>query len=297
MTTGASSDKAAPLTPSALRVTRATSDTISLAWQAASGESGPVNYDIYVDGTKIGSTELTTATVAGLAAQTTYAFHLKARDAAGNNSPASNTVRATTPAPGADPVIPTSTGTGPSQSTGTAQPAPTPSSQPRTRLGKVTTVVEGLKIPWGLTFLPDGSALVGERDTGTILTVSPQGQRRAVGIIPGVVPTGGEGGLLGLARSPWFATDRWLYAYHSSSSDNRIVRMDRCGRNYGWPVCEGSCDDSRFVDPVAEWPVAQASPSGVAISGGVAFMASLRGARLWRIPLMARRPGAQKPPS
>jgi glucose/arabinose dehydrogenase len=57
------------------------------------------------------------------------------------------------------------------------------------------------------------------------------------------------------------------------------------GRNYGWPVCEGTCTDARFTNPKATWSTAQASPSGLAIVGSTAFMGALRGQRLWRIEL------------
>jgi glucose/arabinose dehydrogenase len=42
--------------------------------------------------------------------------------------------------------------------------------------------------------------------------------------VPGVL-AGGEGGLLGLAVSPTYPQDRWVYAYHTASRDNRIVRF------------------------------------------------------------------------
>src|SRR4029078_715433 len=35
----------------------------------------------------------------------------------------------------------------------------------------------------------------------------------------------GEGGLLGLAVSPTYASDQWVYAYFTAASDNRIVRF------------------------------------------------------------------------
>jgi glucose/arabinose dehydrogenase len=35
----------------------------------------------------------------------------------------------------------------------------------------------------------------------------------------------GEGGLLGVALSPNYATDEWVYAYYSTQTDNRIVRF------------------------------------------------------------------------
>ncbi|BCB82439.1 PQQ-dependent sugar dehydrogenase [Phytohabitans flavus] len=92
-------------------------------------------------------------------------------------------------------------------------------------LGAPQQVASGLDVPWGLAFLPDGNALVAERDTGRVLQVSPGGgQAREVYEVPGVDP-GGEGGLLGLAVSPDYAQDRWVYAYFTSDSDNRIVRF------------------------------------------------------------------------
>jgi glucose/arabinose dehydrogenase len=86
------------------------------------------------------------------------------------------------------------------------------------------TLARGLRVPWGLAFLPNGDALVAERVTGRVHRVSRHGGRRLVGRVPGVV-NAGEGGLLGLAVAPTFAQDRWLYAYLSTASDNRIVRM------------------------------------------------------------------------
>ncbi|MEV0188145.1 PQQ-dependent sugar dehydrogenase [Kitasatospora purpeofusca] len=88
------------------------------------------------------------------------------------------------------------------------------------------TVTDGLKSPWGLAVLPGGDLLVSERDSARILRVPAKGGGKAVaGTVPGVT-SGGEGGLLGLALSPDFATDHQVYAYFSTGSDNRIVRLD-----------------------------------------------------------------------
>ncbi|WP_395293630.1 PQQ-dependent sugar dehydrogenase [Kitasatospora hibisci] len=87
------------------------------------------------------------------------------------------------------------------------------------------TVTDGLRSPWGLAVLPEGDLLVSERDDGRILRVAAEGGAKAeVGTVPGVVP-GGEGGLLGLALSPGYATDHLVYAYVSTANDNRIVRF------------------------------------------------------------------------
>ena len=88
------------------------------------------------------------------------------------------------------------------------------------------TVIDGIPVPWGIAFLPDGTALVGARDTGDLYRVS-QGSKQLVGHLDvrSRLDEGGETGLLGLARHPDFATNRLLYAYVSTDTDNRIVRM------------------------------------------------------------------------
>jgi aldose sugar dehydrogenase len=96
------------------------------------------------------------------------------------------------------------------------------------------TVATGFTSPWGLAFLPDGDALVSERDTGKIKRVLGGGDVRTVGIVPGIFH-GGEGGLLGIAVDPHFAQDRWLYAYFTADDGNRIVRMRYAGRGLGKP--------------------------------------------------------------
>ncbi|MGW2049188.1 PQQ-dependent sugar dehydrogenase [Streptomyces sp. NPDC001858] len=89
----------------------------------------------------------------------------------------------------------------------------------------VRTVAEGLNSPWGLAPLPEGGLLVASRDEGTITLVDAKtGAKTEVGEVPGV-SAAGEGGLLGLALSPDYASDHMVYAYFTSASDNRIVRM------------------------------------------------------------------------
>ena len=87
------------------------------------------------------------------------------------------------------------------------------------------TVTEGLKTPWGLAPLPDGNLLVSSRDDGTITRINEKtGQKTELGKVSGVSPAG-EGGLLGIALSPDYASDHMIYAYFTSASDNRIVRV------------------------------------------------------------------------
>jgi glucose/arabinose dehydrogenase len=84
-------------------------------------------------------------------------------------------------------------------------------------------LVTGLQIPWGLAFLPDGRALVGERASGRLLAITANGKVEVIQRLPS--RSIGEGGLLGIAVSPNYATDGWVYAYYSTQNDNRIVRF------------------------------------------------------------------------
>jgi glucose/arabinose dehydrogenase len=266
-------------------------------------------------------------------------------------------------------------------------------------------VASGFETPWGLAFLPDGSALVSERDTGKIKRIDPSARAgtnvKTIGRINGVTP-GGEGGLLGIAvATPQGSSTPVLFAYLTSATDNRVVRMpllnggkrlgaqktivtgipkatyhnggrllvgadqtlyiatgdagdpqlsqdpdslagkvlrvdfsgapaagnprakspvftvghrnvqglalDSKGRvwasefgerdadelnllvpggNYGWPEVEGRGQDPRFINPRTVWsPTSTASPSGIAIKNDVVYVASLRGERLWQVPI------------
>lgn len=266
----------------------------------------------------------------------------------------------------------------------------------------VQTIATGLEIPWAVAFLPDGSALVTERASGRILQVRAPSVDEAdagpaevteVARIPDVAAEG-EGGLLGIAVSPDYATNRWVYVYYTSLTDNRIARLrlggspepiftgipkarnhnggriafgpdgylyvgtgdagrrenaqdlatpagkilritadgqpapgnpfgdspvwsyghrnvqglawdDRGqlyatefgqnrydelnriepGRNYGWPEVEGTGGGEGQVDPIATWSTSDASPSGLAILDGRAWLACLRGEKVYRVGL------------
>jgi glucose/arabinose dehydrogenase len=313
-----------------------------------------------------------------------------------------------TAAPATNPAsTPASSSASPSASSPSASPSSSASVtlDPRATPTVASVVARNLNVPWGLAFLPNGAALVAERDRAHVMRVGPEGTSD-LGRVPGVEP-GGEGGLLGLAVAATFDEQPWVYAYYTAASDNRVVRMryeggrlgapqvllrgiakagnhnggrmvfgpdgmlyvgtgdagvrsrsqDRGslngkilrmtpdgkappdnpfpgslvwsyghrnvqgltfdgdgqlwasefgqntwdelnriekGANYGWPVVEGIGNEDGFVDPVAQWPTDQASPSGVVYAKGSVYMAGLRGQRLWQIPVVgsAREPRA-----
>jgi len=76
------------------------------------------------------------------------------------------------------------------------------------------TIAEGLENPWGLAFLPDGRMLVTER-AGRLRIVSPDGSLSpAVEGLPAIMVKG-QGGLLGLALDPNYATNGLIYWSYS----------------------------------------------------------------------------------
>ncbi|MFQ6394385.1 PQQ-dependent sugar dehydrogenase [Nocardia sp. KC 131] len=90
-------------------------------------------------------------------------------------------------------------------------------------------IARGIEVPWGLAFLPDGDALVAERNSGRVLRVSPGRAPEQVYEVPGVTARG-EGGLLGLTVSPSFAENGYVYAYFTAAEDNRVVRFRLDGK-------------------------------------------------------------------
>lgn len=104
-------------------------------------------------------------------------------------------------------------------------PSPLPTASPgQARPGEPRVIASDLEVPWGVAFLPGGDALVTERDSGRVQRVAPGDGTEMVARFDDVDPSG-EGGLLGLALSPQFSSDRWVYVYYSTDGDNRIVRF------------------------------------------------------------------------
>ncbi|MGW0600928.1 glycoside hydrolase family 6 protein [Streptomyces sp. NPDC002776] len=98
-------DTTAPTAPTALRATAKTASSVSLAWTAATDNVGVTGYDVYRNGTRVGSAPAagTTYTDTGLSAATAYSYTVRALDAAGNVSAASTALSVTTETGGGGP--------------------------------------------------------------------------------------------------------------------------------------------------------------------------------------------------
>lgn len=174
------------------------------------------------------------------------------------------------------------------------------------RIGPAEPILTGLRKAFNhqggaLTFDRDGHLFVAVGDAavrataqdraslnGKILRIDTQGRPVEGNPFGNEVWSYGHRNVEGLA---WDAQGRlWASEFGDKGADelNRIVK----GGNYGWPEVEGKGGRARFRQPLATWDVAEASPAGLAISGDRAFVAALRGQRLWEVPLGGGEPRA-----
>ncbi|WP_186762867.1 PQQ-dependent sugar dehydrogenase [Lentzea tibetensis] len=181
-------DNEPPSVPTNVRAVP-TANGVALTWTASTDNVGVASYAVFREGAQAGTSATPNATISGLAANTAYAFTVKAIDTSGKSSAFTEPVAVTT-------------------------------TRGRDAVGQMTRVVADTDVPWGLEFLPDGSALYAQRDSADVVRVTRTGEKTVVGHVPNVVSTDGEGGLLGVERR-----GEWIYLYHTSPTDNRLVRM------------------------------------------------------------------------
>ncbi|MGW3348359.1 PQQ-dependent sugar dehydrogenase [Nonomuraea rubra] len=145
-----------------------------------------------------------------------------------------------------------------------------------------------------LAFGPDGflyatTGETGDRDLaqrrdslgGKILRMTVDGAPAPGNPFGTLVYSYGHRNVQGLA---WDGSGR-LYASEFGANTYDEVNRIEPGGNYGWPDVEGRGSDQRYLNPILTWPTEDASPSGLAYANGSLWMAALRGARLWQIPL------------
>ena len=139
------------------------------------------------------------------------------------------------------------------------EPSPDESTDPDRGAPRVTgTVASGLAVPWGIAFLPDGSAIVTERDTRRVLRLVPNSDGGPdaeadvieIGEIEEAVPEV-EAGLLGVAVSPDFSVDKTLFFYATTAEDNSVFTV--------------TLQDDELGEPT---PILTGIPKGVIHDGG-----------------------------
>jgi len=91
-------DTQAPTAPTGLAASSVTATTASLGWTASTDNVAVTGYNVYKNGTLLGTATGTSYSVTGLTASTSYSFYVTAYDAAGNVSSASSSISVTTSA-------------------------------------------------------------------------------------------------------------------------------------------------------------------------------------------------------
>jgi glucose/arabinose dehydrogenase len=125
---------------------------------------------------------------------------------------------------------------------------------------------------------------------GKVLRLNPDGSVPADNPFGSVVWSYGHRNPQGLAFDS--AGRLWEQEFGNSVMDetNLIVR----GGNYGWPACEGTsgaCGTAGFIAPQRTYSTAAGSCSGIAVVGDALYIGCLRGARMYRAPIVDGRLG------
>ncbi|HEX6358382.1 PQQ-dependent sugar dehydrogenase [Actinophytocola sp.] len=170
-----------------------------------------------------------------------------------------------------------------------------------TTLGQPQVIVSGIpkaSIHNGgrLAFGPDGMLYISTGDAGQsgnsqnpsslggkILRVTPTGAAA-----PGNPTAGNRMWSMGHRNVQGLAFDNAGRLFASEFGQNTWDELNliQAGRNYGWPTVEGIANNPNFVNPLVQWPTSQSSPSGIAFSRNTVWVASLRGQRLWAVPVL-----------
>lgn len=167
-------------------------------------------------------------------------------------------------------------------------------------LGEAETILDGLPAAGyhnggRIAFGPDGMlyATVGDAGTtaraqdldslsGKILRMEPDGS------VPGdnpfedsLVYSYGHRNPQGIGWGP----DGTMYASEFGQDTWDELNLIEPGENYGWPDTEGITGEDELTDPVQQWEPAEASPSGMTVTGDAVYIANLRGERIIEVPL------------
>lgn len=88
---------------------------------------------------------------------------------------------------------------------------------PEATLPFTMTRVAEFNLPWRIAFLPDGRMLITEK-VGPVWLVTQQGEKTPVTNVPAVLSQG-QGGMLGVYRSPNYDSDHTVYLTYSEPGD------------------------------------------------------------------------------
>jgi len=101
----------------------------------------------------------------------------------------------------------------------------------------IETVVQGLRNPWGMAFLPDGTILVTERAGRLRVIKNNMLLNDSITGLPHITEHG-QGGLLSVLQHPDFSKNRWIYLSYAGKGND----------GYGTEVIRGKLDGMNLVN-------------------------------------------------
>ncbi|WP_167007861.1 PQQ-dependent sugar dehydrogenase [Mumia sp. ZJ430] len=141
--------------------------------------------------------------------------------------------------------------------------------------------------PDGTLYASTGDAGQGERSqdvdspAGKVLRMTLDGKAAEGNPFGNRVWSYGHRNIEGLA----FDSAGRLWAAEFGDQETDELNLIERGANYGWPQTEGPTDAKGITGPKAWWSTDDASPAGVGIAYGTAYVAALRGQCVWAVPL------------
>jgi glucose/arabinose dehydrogenase len=167
------------------------------------------------------------------------------------------------------------------------------------RIGEPEPVLTGIATSThhnggGLVFGPDGMLYASTGDAedtasapdtgslnGKVLRMTAEGEAPDDNPFDNLVWSYGHRNVEGLA----FDDQGRLWASEFGDKGADELNLIEAGRDYGWPEVEGKAGDPAYADPLAQWPVDECSPSGIAVTAGRAWLGALQGECLWSVDL------------
>lgn len=124
----------------------------------------------------------------------------------------------------------------------------------------VETIIDGMKIPWGMTFLPDGSLLITEKEGEMILF--KDGEKTKIEGLPEITVQG-QGGLMDVILHPNYEDNGWIYFSYVSSEGE--------GEGANTAISRAKLTDNKLTDLQVLYKASPNSDKGQHFGSRMAF--------------------------
>jgi chitodextrinase len=292
---GAPADTTPPSAPSGLTTGNATATSVTLAWTASTDNVGVAGYDVFLNGSKVGTTTSTSNTYTGLSCATSYTLAVDAFDAAGNSSARSTATASTMACDSTPPSVSITAPVGGSTVSGTVTVSANASDN--AGVASVQFMLDGTKLgaadgsppysaPWNTTAASNGTHTLaavatdtaGNSTTSGAVTVTVSNattmpaSAASYALDGSGVDASGNGNTLALTATTW-VSGKWGSALSFNGSSSIASAPDAPGLDASsgltleaWVFPTGSLAGSRSL--ISKEKSGGGFPYGLALDGG-----------------------------